>query len=268
VVFESPTAKSSLPVNRNRNHASKRVNRRRSGQSGPNPQKLQRNEVIERGIPGFRALNYRTKLTYYDVATISTGAGSAGTRVYSTNGLYDPDVTGAGHQPMPFDQLMLSFEHYVTTSAKITVNFKNTSTTATQSVALSLNASATPVTAYGSLAENGVLVRDRLGMYPYGDSVKTLSLPINIGKFGDVRNLLDNPNYEGSLSSNPAEQSYFHISCWNPDTVSSIDCICEIWLEYQAIFREPRKNSPSLQAALKKLLIAEDRVKMEGKTHL
>jgi len=161
---------------------------------------------------------------------------------------------------MPFDQLMLSFEHYVGMNARMVVNFKNTSTTATMSCAISLNASATPITAYQQLAENGVLVRDRLGMYPYGDSVKTLSLPCSVGKFGDVRNLLDNPNYEGSVSANPTEQSYFHISCWNPDTVSSIDCICEIYIVYDAIFREPRKNSVSLQAALKKLILAEEKV--------
>jgi hypothetical protein len=267
-MFESLVAKYLLPTknNKSKGHRPSRTGKRSSNRNGPSPQKLQRNEVIERGIPGFRALSYRTKLSYYDVATISTGAGSAGTRVYSTNGLYDPDITGAGHQPMPFDQLMLSFEHYVVTAAKIVVNFKNTSTTNTQSVAISLNAGTTPITAYGSLCENGVLVRDRLGMYPYSDSVKTLSMPINVGKFGDVRNLLDNPNYEGSVASNPVEQSYFHISTWNPDSVSSIDCICEIYIIYYAIFREPRKNSPSLEAALKRLILAEEKAASRAQT--
>ena len=256
-------------TNSRRNGGARRRNNNNSteyprAKNGPAPQRLQRNEVIERGIPGFRALSYRTKLTYYDVATISTGAGSAGTRVYSTNGLYDPDITGAGHQPMPFDQLMLSFEHYVTTSAKMFVNFKNTSTTNTQSIAISVNASSTPITAYGSLAENGILVRDRLGMYPYSDAVKTLSMPVDVGKFGDVRNLLDNPSYEGSVAANPTEQSYFHISVWNPDSVSSTDCICEIYIVYQAIFREPRKNSPSLEAALKRLILEEEDRKCGG----
>ena len=211
-------------------------------------------------MPGFRALTYRTKLTYYDVATISTGAGSAGTRVYSCNGLYDPDITGAGHQPMPFDQLMLSFEHYVTTAAKMVVSFKNTSSTNSMSVAISLSSGTSPTTAYGSLVENGILVRDRLGMYPGADSVKVLSMPVSIGKFGAVRNLMDNPNYEGSVGGNPAEQSYFHISAWNPDSVSSTDCICEIYIVYFAVFREPRKNSPSLEAQLKKLILAEEKV--------
>ena len=244
--------------------STKRGKRGTAGNNGPNPPRLQPTEVIERGIPGFRALNYRTKLTYYDVATISTGAGSAGTRVYSTNGLYDPDITGAGHQPMPFDQLMLSFEHYVVLRAKMTVNFKATSTTNTTSVALSLNSGTTAITAYGQLAENGVLVRDRLGMYPYNGSIKSLVLPCDVAKFGDVRTLRDNPSYEGSVAANPSEQSYFHISAWNPDTVSSIDVICEIFIEYDAIFREPRKNSPSLELALKKLILAEEKVGRTG----
>jgi len=162
---------------------------------------------------------------------------------------------------MPFDQLMLSFEHYVTTKATMTVSFKNTSTSLTQGVAISLNASATPVSAYSSLVENGVLVRDRLGMYPYGDSVKTLTMPVDVGKFGCVRKLVDNPSYEGSVSANPVEQSYFHISCWNPDSVSSIDCIVEVYITYTAIFREPRKNSPSLEAALKRLILVEEKSK-------
>lgn len=250
-----------------RRTASARKGKQGTSRAGPRPQKLQVNEVIERGIPGFRALNYRTKLNYYDVATISTGAGSAGARIYSTNGLYDPDITGAGHQPMPFDQLMLSFEHFVVLRSKMTVNFKATSTTNTTSVAISLNAGTTPITAYGQLCENGVLVRDRLGMYPYEGSVKALSMPCDVAKFGCVRTLRDNPNYEGSVAANPTEQSYFHISAWNPDSVSSIDVICEIWIEYDAIFREPRKNSPSLEQAFRKLILAEEK-SVRSMTHL
>lgn len=226
---------------------------------GPFPPQIRMREVIERGLPGFAALEYACKLNYYDVATISTGAGSAGTRVYCTNGLYDPDITGTGHQPMPFDQLMLSFEHYVVTRATMTVNFKNTATTTSQSVAISLNAGTTPVTAYATLAENGILVRDRIGQYPYGDSIASLTLPCDVAKFGAVRNLLDNPSYEGTIAANPTESSYFHISVWNPDSVSSTDCLVEIFIVFEAVFREPRKNSPSLNAMMKKFIMAEER---------
>lgn len=215
---------------------------------GPRAPRLQRNEVILRGIPGFRALEYRTKLNYYDFAlTISSGVSTAGTRVYSTNGLYDPDITGTGHQPMRFDEMMLAYEHYVCHGAVMKVTFKNTSTTVAMVGMLSLNASSTPITAIQQLVECGVNVRSRVGMYPYEGAVELLDLPCDVGRFGAVRNLLDNPNYEGSAASNPVEQSYFHISWYNPETVSSIDTIIDVEIVYDVTFREPRKQPLSLE---------------------
>lgn len=232
------------------------------GVTGP---RVRNTEVIERGIPGFRTLSYRTKLNYYDIATISTGAGSAGTRVYSCNGLYDPDITGTGHQPMPFDQLMLSYEHYVCTKAIITVSFKNTSTSLSMGVSISANASSTPTTSVQALVENGVLVRDRLTQFPYTGCASNLTFKVNVAAFGHVDDLMDNPSYEGSISANPTEQSYFHISVWNPDSVSSIDCLTEIWIQYFAVFREPRKNSVSLNRALQGLIVDDERKTIEEK---
>ena len=219
-----------------------------SNGQGPRAPRLQRNEIILRGIPGFRALEYRTKLNYYDFAyTISSGAGSAGTRVYSTNGLFDTDITGTGHQPMRFDEMMLAYEHYVCHGAVMKVSFKNTSTTLACVGMLSLNASATPITAIQQLVESGVNVRERLNMYPYDGSVSVLELPCDVGRFGAVRNLLDNPNYEGSATANPTEQSYFHISWYNPETVSSIDTVIDVEIVFDVTFREPRKQPLSLE---------------------
>lgn len=219
--------------------------------------------MVERGIPGFSSLRYRCKLNYYDVVTLSTGAGSAGTYVYSANGLYDPDITSTGHQPMPFDQMMLSFEHYCVMNARMTVNFKNASTSNTVGVGISLNAGTTPVTAYGTLIENGEMVRDRLAVSPCDDTLKTLVMPISISRFGAVPSLLSNPDYAGSIASNPVEQSYFHLSAWCPDGVSSVSgIVCEVYITYDAWFFEPRKNSLSVEQALKKLLISEEKCKM------
>lgn len=227
-----------------------KATQRRQGTNanGPRAPRLQRNEVILRGTPGFKALEYRTKLYYYDYAqTISSGVSTAGTRVYSTNGLYDPDITGTGHQPMRFDEMMLAYEHFVCHGAVIKVTFKNTSTTVAMVGVLSLNASATALTDIQRLIESGVNARVRCGMYPYEGAVQLLALPCDVGRFGAVRNLLDNPSYEGSSSANPVEQSYFHISWYNPETVSSVDTIIDVEIVYDVTFREPRKQPLSLE---------------------
>lgn len=40
-------------------------------------------------------------------------------RRFSANGLYDPDLTGVGHQPRGFDQMMTLFDRYVVTGVRV-----------------------------------------------------------------------------------------------------------------------------------------------------
>jgi hypothetical protein len=224
--------------------------------------------VIERGVPGFKALRYKCRLNYYEGnVDITSGAGSCGTYIYSANGLYDPDITSTGHQPMSFDQMMLSFEHYCVVGARMTVTAKNLNATYLADVALSLNAGSAATSAYATLAENGVLVRERLNVSTLPGSQSTLVMPINIRRFGSVPTLLDNPDYAGSVAANPAEQSYFHISVWNAYNVTPVNVICEVFIEYDAWFFEPRKNSPSLSSQISQLILADERNRALAPSH-
>lgn len=45
-----------------------------------------------------------TTMVYASVYSAATGAGTSLNRFFSGNGLYDPDITGTGHQPYGFDQ--------------------------------------------------------------------------------------------------------------------------------------------------------------------
>jgi len=48
---------------------------------------------------------FRTKVKYADEYTLSSGAATIANQVMHMNGLFDPDLTGVGHQPMWFDQI-------------------------------------------------------------------------------------------------------------------------------------------------------------------
>ncbi len=73
------------------------------------------------GVTGPQTL-YR-KLRYVDRIIIDPGASSAiGQYFFNANGLFDPDQTGTGHQPMGFDQYMAMYDHYQVVSSKITVS--------------------------------------------------------------------------------------------------------------------------------------------------
>jgi hypothetical protein len=202
-------------------------------------------------------LSRRCRCRYYDVVGISTGVSLAGTYVYSANGMYDPDVTGTGHQPMGWDQMMLSFEHYCVLNATMTVTVRHTSTAQSAAFAIVQYAGATAITDFTRVVENGLLVRNRLNATPYDGSIQTFKSRMDVAKFGGLPDILDNPDYKGDLSNNPAEQSYFHLSFWNPDSVSVGTCICEVQIDYDVVFTEPRKLTLSISDHLKNLLISE-----------
>ena len=47
----------------------------------------------------------QTTLRYQETLSLSSTSGSLFGYIYNLNGLYDPNHTGVGHQPLYFDQL-------------------------------------------------------------------------------------------------------------------------------------------------------------------
>lgn len=62
---------------------------------------------------------WTTTHRYCSVVTINPGQGVPGQYIFVANSLYDPDSTGAGHQPMGFDQMMAFYNHFEVIGAKI-----------------------------------------------------------------------------------------------------------------------------------------------------
>ncbi len=234
----------------------------RSSQGGKwSSQPLQLGNEIDVGkIPLFPP-SYRATLRYSDALTLTSTSGVVASYVFSTNGLFDPDVTGTGHQPAGFDQMMLSYEHYTVLNARITATFHNTSTTTAGTVAISVNAASTPVTVYQQILEDGVVSYCRIGQFGVANAIQTLQRSCNIGRFGGVPNVLDDNNYRGTVAANPAEQSYFILQSWSIEA-STVTCSVDFVLEYDAVFTEPRKLTESLRAplmqALKESVVAEE----------
>lgn len=96
---------------------------------------------ISRGITAFPP-SFKAKLKYADIYTASTAGGSAvTTRQFNLNSVYDPDLTGTGHQPYGHDQLIAIYNRYrvYRTSWQITL----TGSTAFRSYVMPQNSSGT-----------------------------------------------------------------------------------------------------------------------------
>lgn len=71
-----------------------------------------------------------TVLKYTDRFAPTPALGANYHQVYSGTGLYDPDYTGAGHQPMGFDQFMALYQYFRVSASKIVVRTLDNGTTA------------------------------------------------------------------------------------------------------------------------------------------
>lgn len=63
------------------------------------------------------------KMKYCQQISLNPTAGAKVVNVFVANGMYDPDATGTGHQPLGFDQWMTFFDHYNVLGAKITMEY-------------------------------------------------------------------------------------------------------------------------------------------------
>jgi len=198
-------------------------------------------------------------LHYHETVSLSSTSGAVATYVLSANGLYDPNITGTGHQPAGFDQVMLFYHHYYVNSSTINVNVRNNTSNVSPTCILSVNGSNTPITNTYELQEDGSNVAVKLGPPILDASMATLRAKCNIGKFGGVKDQSSSTSYQGDSGANPAEQSYFHVSFWDDEKAGTADCYLDILISFTATFIEPRDVAPSLVEKMFKMVTDQEK---------
>jgi hypothetical protein len=186
------------------------------------------------------------RLRYSTTFAGSTTAGAiTSTQVFRANDLFDPDLTGTGHQPMGFDQMMTWYNHFAVISAKIVIVCKNTASSA-PTVCLRVDADQTPLTVIDRIVEVGGCVTEDLEIKGSYGANRKLELSVNIPKLQGVSRsaLTADANLRGTAAASPAEVSYFHITMWDTaGTTGSMEC--DVLLEQLAVFFEPRDITES-----------------------
>lgn len=157
------------------------------------------------------------KLKY--TADISENASSLNTRLIALNGLFDPDLTFIGHQPMGFDQWMAFYSKYEVRASKISLQLTNNGTVEFRSI-IYPSTDIIPVSPTGTAVEQpysrNIVLGDNVGQ-----PSKYVSNYITVKKL-EGRNI-DSINFTGNSVSNPAATLYWHILSHSLDNISNLD---------------------------------------------
>lgn len=196
---------------------------------------------LTRSYPLGKKFLFKTRYVESQIAIDPGAGGTPQTWIFALNGLYDPDTSGAGHQPLGFDQIMLMYNHYTVIGARVRATFVNTDTTYAQNVSLSLKDSSTATADFSRTIENG---SSRWACVGTDGAPKTLSLNCSMNKFFGRKILQDNI-FRGDISSNPDEIVYLHAQVSPTDAVNSTAVRMTIVIEYIAVMTEPKALTQS-----------------------
>lgn len=195
---------------------------------------------MSRQIPLGKSFRFTTKYVEMNVQLNPTVGGLPASYVFSLNGLYDPNITGVGHQPLGFDQLMPMYNHYTVIGAKIKVIANNTDVSHGCTVLLQIKDTATTSNSAVEMIENGLTKYCLLGPELSGSSTKTLYNKCSMKEFFG-KNIVTEHDYRGTNGTNPPEQVYAHIQAY-PRTTSDQDAVfCTVEISYVAILHEPKQ---------------------------
>lgn len=190
---------------------------------------------------------FYTKVRYVTTKTLNATLVTANNTLFVCNGLFDPDYTGTGHQPLGFDQIMGIYTNYYVYKSTCTVDYisgDNTVTNCGQIAGLTVSDNTAPVTTLDTVAEQPYTTYKSMST-GYGSRAVVRCnrtwrwKQFNAGQY-------NNEDNQGTNSTNPTAAQYFNIWVQTPGGNLDPNAVqCLVTLTYYVCFTEPRSLSQS-----------------------
>lgn len=182
----------------------------------------------------------KTRLIYEDVITINPGAGAAGTHVFSANGVYDPDITGVGHQPRGRDEIAALYNHYTVTAAYIQVRACKHNGEELWGVAVRDDATGfTTINDFAEYRNSKYMISNTIGVRQ-----ELLSHKVVPKQFLGKKDTFED-DISALVGANPAEQVYFHVVMGDLYGGDAAATGFEVRISYYVTFSEPKPLAQS-----------------------
>lgn len=179
-------------------------------------------------------------LSYSEVVALPSALGSGlGSYTMLCNGMYDPNNTGTGHQPMYFDQLMAIYDHYHVIHSKCTWTITG-SVNAYFCAFIDDDTSITTTTWPSAAERPGCNVK---AFMPGGQAPLTFTQYWSADKAFGKGSLVD-PELQGTSTADPLEIQTFNLFVFEP-TGNGQSWSVNVKIEYTAQFSELRSMTMS-----------------------
>lgn len=193
-------------------------------------------------IPGLGPLEYGfpnsiiTKLRYHDYFSFTSTAGGSGINIWRANGIFDPDYTNVGHQPLYRDTYAGIYDFYTVIGSKINVTFQSESATVGALVGIIGSDTPTISTTIDTLCEMNNAVSDIVGSVNAGS--KSLFMTYSpMEQLGS--NVKDDNSTMTAVGADPSTgEGTFYYGVWiaAADSTSTVKVTVKLQIEYTVKF--------------------------------
>lgn len=237
---------------RSQNYTTRRNKRRKLRRSSSNkkknvvvnlPSKRTRAKVPSGPFPAV----YITKMRYVDTITMDPTSAESGGYVYHqfrANSIYDPDLTGVGHQPRGRDEMSALYLKYCVIGSKITVKFLSRDNLYGLVTAVDLtNDTQVPFIDIQDILEQQSVKTRVLGKE---SSMVVMRKGFSAKKFFAAASVLNEDTLTALYGSNPAR-----VACYNIYAGTAVDgqdsgsCEAVVTIDYIVASFEPRQINGS-----------------------
>lgn len=189
------------------------------------------------GLP----LTKKVKLSYYETIGLASTSGVAAKHTFNLSGVFDPDVTGVGHQPYGHDQWANMYRHYYVSSARITVKWSNIATNNIPhivGITLDKDNSIDPTLDTRQEKQKGRSIKTLLAN---SNNVQTVAAVYSPRSFFGIKDPSDDHQIKALLTADPTLPAYAVIWIQPYDTVSSTSAFVygEVHIDYNVVLYDP-----------------------------
>lgn len=175
-----------------------------------------------------------------EVAINGALGGIATAKLFVVNGMYDPDFSGVGHQPMGFDQMCALYNRWCVYGCAYEVELTNIDQAEQQNVVVGAHVNLSSSTATDAM----VYIENPETKWTIMESLKATKSTckmtgyIDIGKvYGRSKNaIVTEDDFWGDASTNPTNKVYLHLFSAGLNGVDPDNVIGVIRLTYYALF--------------------------------
>lgn len=194
------------------------------------------------GFPDQLAITHR----YVAAPAFASVSGVMVSQVFSCNGLFDPYITGAGTQPLYFDQCAALYDHYTVTASRIYVTLTGAGNTATWQFYATVSLDDDNSSPYTAIVD---LISDDATTWGIGGGVANNPLKLSASWKGSniygVKDLAGDTSLSGTATQNPTEQTFYRIAIQESAFTNSVTANSMIVIEYDTIWRERKEVAVS-----------------------